>query len=74
MDSRQYGDVSGLLWEDVWEWFDLDLNGTLPDVHVPGTTVEDWRLLVDLVKSESWQWAYLVDGQPAEPPPRSRKC
>ncbi|WP_405097907.1 hypothetical protein [Micromonospora sp. NBC_01412] len=54
--------MSDLLWEDVQVWFDLDLNGTLPDVHVPETTVEDWRALVDLVRSEGWQLAYLVDG------------
>jgi len=60
--------MSGLLWEDVWEWFDLDLNGTLPDVHVPGTTAEDWRSLLELVKSERWQWTYLIGAEPAEPP------
>lgn len=54
--------MSDLLWEDVQVWFDLDLNGTLPDVHVPATTVEDWRALVDLVQSEGWEFAYLVDG------------
>jgi hypothetical protein len=47
-----------LLWSDVQVWFDPDLNGTLPDVHVPDTTVEDWRALVDLVQSEGWQFTY----------------
>jgi hypothetical protein len=47
-------------------WFDLDLNGTLPDVHVPDATAEDWQAVLGLVRSEGWQWAYLVDGEPRE--------
>jgi hypothetical protein len=46
----------------VQVWFDLDSNGSLPDVHVPETTVEDWRALVELVQSEGWRFAYLVNG------------
>jgi hypothetical protein len=65
---RQHGGVSELRWDDVRVWFDLELNGTLPDVHVPDTTAEDWRALIALVRSEAWQWAYLVDGEPRELP------
>ncbi|GAA4475863.1 hypothetical protein [Phytohabitans houttuyneae] len=60
--------MSGLRWEDVRVWFDLVLNGTLPDVHVPETTVEDWRTLIALVQAEGWQWEYRVDGEPGELP------
>ncbi|MDO3704067.1 hypothetical protein Q3W71_20600 [Micromonospora sp. C28SCA-DRY-2] len=60
--------MSDLLWEDVQVWFDPDLNGTLPDVHLPGTTVEDWPALLDIVRSEDWRFAYLIDGQERPPP------
>jgi hypothetical protein len=60
--------VSGLRWDDVRIWFDLDLNGTLPDVHVPGTTVADWRAVIDLVRSQGWEWTYLVDNEPSQLP------
>ncbi|MEV4539320.1 hypothetical protein AB0J82_36660 [Asanoa sp. NPDC049518] len=58
--------MSGLRWDDVQVWFDLDLNGSLPDVHVPETTAEDWRRLIALVQAEGWQWAYLVEGELSE--------
>jgi hypothetical protein len=68
MGVRQHGGVSDLLWGDVQVWFDPDLDGTLPDVHVPDTTVEDWRILVELVQSEGWSLAYLVDGEARQLP------
>jgi hypothetical protein len=65
---RQHEAVSGLRWDDVRVWFDLDLNGTLPDVYVPETTADDWRTLIALVRSEGWRWTYLVDNEPGELP------
>jgi hypothetical protein len=52
-----------LLWDEVKDWFDPEINGTLPDVHVPDTTVEDWQALVDLVRSKGWAYEYSVDGR-----------
>ncbi|MFE0511635.1 hypothetical protein [Streptomyces sp. NPDC058964] len=34
--------VSGLLWDDVKGYFDLEWEGCLPDVRGTGTAVEDW--------------------------------
>lgn len=70
---RQHDDVSGLRWDDVQVWFDLGLNGSLPDVHVPETTAEVWQRLIALLQEEGWPWAYLVAGQPGELPV-SRTC
>ena len=47
--SWQHGGVRDLLWDDVKVLFDPELDGSLPDVHVPGTTIDDWQALVDLV-------------------------
>lgn len=52
-----------LLWDDVKGWFDPEINGVLPDVHVPGTTVEDWQAVVDLLRSKGWAYEYAVDGR-----------
>lgn len=58
--------VPDLLWDDVKCLFDPDINGTLPDVVVEGTTVEDWQVLLDLVQSQGWQYAYSLTGEPME--------
>ncbi|MGW2154547.1 hypothetical protein [Nonomuraea sp. NPDC001699] len=55
-----------LLWDDVKGLFDPDINGTLPDVVVEGTTVEDWQVLLELVRSQDWQYAYSLTGEPTE--------
>lgn len=34
--------MADLLRDDVKSFFDPDLMGALPDVVVPGTSVEDW--------------------------------
>ncbi|MEU1543616.1 hypothetical protein ABZ461_37085 [Actinacidiphila glaucinigra] len=51
-----------LLWDDVQDLFDPDLTVALPDVHVPGTTAEDWQAAFDLVRSHGWTWTYLKGG------------
>jgi hypothetical protein len=61
--SRQHGGVPDLVWDEVKGWFDPEVNGVLPDVHVPGTTVEDWRAVVDLIRSKGWAYEYSVDGR-----------
>ncbi|MEV4570456.1 hypothetical protein AB0K12_42465 [Nonomuraea sp. NPDC049419] len=55
-----------LLWDDVKVLFDPEVNGALPDVVVEGTTVEDWQVLLDLVRAQGWQHAYAVGGEPME--------
>ncbi|MET9253131.1 hypothetical protein [Streptomyces sp. NPDC003717] len=51
-----------LLWDDVWEFFDPDLMGALPDVRVARTSVEDWQAVLDLVRSQGWSCAYSEGG------------
>ncbi|WP_265584281.1 hypothetical protein [Streptomyces acidicola] len=36
-----------LLWDDVKNFFEPDLMGSLPDVRVPDTSVEDWQAVLD---------------------------
>ncbi|MER7167842.1 hypothetical protein ABT336_17450 [Micromonospora sp. NPDC000207] len=55
--------MSDLLWEDIKVWFDPYLNGALPDIHIPATTAADWQKLLDLLQSEDWQVAYLIDDE-----------
>ncbi|MEV6553191.1 hypothetical protein AB0M57_31480 [Streptomyces sp. NPDC051597] len=47
-----------LLWDDVKDFFDPDLMGSLPDVCVEGTSVEDWQSVFDLVRSCGGAWEY----------------
>jgi hypothetical protein len=47
-----------LLWDEVKNFFDPDLMGALPDVFVPGASVEDWEALLGLVRTRNWQWQY----------------
>ncbi|MET7686655.1 hypothetical protein ABZT06_01450 [Streptomyces sp. NPDC005483] len=51
-----------LLWDDVKNFFDPDLMGPLPDVTVPGTSLDDWQAVLDLVRSRGWSYAYTEDG------------
>ncbi|MES9537912.1 hypothetical protein [Actinomadura sp. NPDC000600] len=55
--------MSDLLWADVQNFFDPELMGTLPDVVVEETGVEDWQTFFDLLRSESWAHEYAVDGE-----------
>lgn len=47
-----------LLWDEVENFFDPDLMGTLPDLFVPDATVKDWQAVFDLVKTRGWRWQY----------------
>ncbi|GJF33030.1 hypothetical protein KNE206_57300 [Kitasatospora sp. NE20-6] len=58
-----------LLWDDAKDFFDPDLMGTLPDVSVAGTSVEDWQAVFDLVRAKGWTWEYSVGGVPGPLPP-----
>jgi len=60
--------MSDLLWDDVRNFFDPYLMGSLPDVYVEDASVEDWQAVFDLVRSSGWAWEYL-EGQVAGPLP-----
>lgn len=60
--TGHHGGVPDLLWDDVKNFFDPELMGALPDVAVPGTTVEDWQTVLDLVRDRGWKWEYREDG------------
>lgn len=55
--------VPDLLWDDVSSWFDPEIYGRLPDVHVPDTTAADWQAIFDLVRSKGWAYEYSIDGR-----------
>lgn len=60
--AGQYGGMPDLLWDDVKEFFDPDLMGSLPDVRVADTSVETWQVVLDLVRSQGWSCEYSEDG------------
>ena len=47
-----------LVWEEVKNFFDPDLMGSLPDVRVEDASVQDWQAVFDLVRSQGWRWEY----------------
>ncbi|AWL32915.1 hypothetical protein ACFWQ9_03615 [Streptomyces albidoflavus] len=54
--------MADLLWDDVESLFDPGLMGALPDVVVPGTSVEDWQAVLDLVEGSGWTCRYSEGG------------
>lgn len=50
--------MADLLWDDVKGFLDPDLMGALPDVVVPGASVEDWQAVLDLVNGSGWTCRY----------------
>ena len=62
--------MTDLLWDEVKEFFDPDLMGALPDLLVPGASVEDWQAVLDLIDERGWKHQYF-DGQAVVPVPRA---
>jgi hypothetical protein len=62
--------MNSLRWEEVSVFFNPDLMGTLPDVVVPGTSVDDWQSLLDLVAERDWAHQY-SEGSRVLPVPRA---
>lgn len=62
--------MSDLRWDDVRGFFDPDLMGALPDVLVPGASVEDWQAVLDLVVERRWKHQY-SEGTAVLPVPRA---
>ena len=46
------------MWEEVKNFFDPGLMGSLPDLRVEGASVEDWQAVFDLVHTQGWAWEY----------------
>ncbi len=47
-----------LRWDDVKDWFNPYENGSVPDVSVPDTTLDDWETLLKLIRSQGWPCEY----------------
>ncbi|MEU3083748.1 hypothetical protein ABZ697_25930 [Streptomyces albidoflavus] len=62
--------MADLLWDDVKDFFDPGLMGALPDVAVPGASVEDWQAVLDLVEGSGWTCRY-SEGAAELPVPRA---
>ncbi|MEV8023048.1 hypothetical protein AB0O76_43535 [Streptomyces sp. NPDC086554] len=62
--------MADLVWDDVRGFFDPDLMGALPDVLVPGASVEDWQAVLDLVDVSGWKCQY-SEGESVLPVPRA---
>ncbi|MFD5323541.1 hypothetical protein [Streptomyces sp. NPDC127092] len=62
--------MTDLLWDDVECFFDPDLMGALPDVRVPGASVEEWQAVLDLVGERGWKHQY-SEGELVLPVPRA---
>ncbi|MFF3712379.1 hypothetical protein [Streptomyces phaeochromogenes] len=62
--------MADLLWDDVKAFFDPDLMGSLPDVLVPDTSVEDWQTVLDLVGVSGWKCQF-SEGETMLPVPRA---
>lgn len=62
--------MSDLHWNDVKEFFDPSLMGTLPDLVVPGSSVDDWQALLHLIEERGWQHQYF-EGTSMGPMPRA---
>lgn len=62
--------MAALLWDDVKSFFDPDLVGSLPDVLVPETSMEDWQAVLDLVGTSGWMCRY-SEGESVLPVPRA---
>ncbi|GLY03029.1 hypothetical protein [Actinoplanes sp. NBRC 101535] len=47
--------MSDLRWDDVAYWFDPAENGTVPDLVVEPTTLDDWQALTVLIRAAGWR-------------------
>lgn len=66
--SMQDERVNDLRWDDVRDIFDPELMGALPDVLVPGASVEDWQAVLDLAEEREWRHQY-AEGSTVLPVP-----
>ncbi|WP_440070560.1 hypothetical protein [Streptosporangium sp. OZ121] len=64
--------MSDLVWDEVKSFFDPGLMGTLPDVWVTDTSVEDWQMVLDLIEVHGWRSEYR-EGDVVMPLPRAEQ-
>ncbi|RLU87527.1 hypothetical protein CTZ27_23165 [Streptomyces griseocarneus] len=57
-----------LLWDDVKNLFDPEMEGCLPDVFVRGTNADDWQAVLDLIPAQGW-WSEYAEGRAVMPLP-----
>jgi hypothetical protein len=55
-------------WEMCSQYFKAD--GTLRDIYIHRTTIEDWRTILDMLRA-NFIVEYFVDGSPCQPPPNA---
>lgn len=60
--GEEEGVVADLRWDDVKWFFDPVEMGSLPDVCVPDTSVENWQAVLDLVREQGWTFRYSEGG------------
>jgi hypothetical protein len=68
--SEQGPLTSGLRWEDVSDFFNPGHMGVLPDVAVPGASVDDWQSVLELVAERGWAHQF-TEGARVLPVPRA---
>ncbi|MEV4352322.1 hypothetical protein AB0J83_48330 [Actinoplanes sp. NPDC049596] len=47
--------MGDLRWDDVEDWFDPSRNGSLPDLVVADTTLDDWQALLTVIRTANWR-------------------
>ncbi|GIE28458.1 hypothetical protein Ait01nite_015030 [Actinoplanes italicus] len=47
-----------LEWDVVRDWFDPVQNGSVPDIAVEDTTLEDWQAFLELIRADGWRAEY----------------
>ncbi|WP_017580182.1 hypothetical protein [Nocardiopsis valliformis] len=63
--------MADLLWDDVKDLFDPHTMGSLPDLRIPDTTVNDWQTLLHLVVERGWRHRY-SEGDAVAPLPQAQ--
>ncbi|XVU20724.1 hypothetical protein ACQPZJ_26000 [Actinoplanes sp. CA-054009] len=49
-----------LAWTEVRDWFDPVGNGSVPDIAIEDTTLDDWQALITLIRAEGWRAEYEI--------------
>lgn len=70
--GRHDGDVSDLRWDDIKDWFDPAKNGSVPDLVVADTTLDDWQALITLIHTAGWRAEYEYRDHRGELPTSAR--
>jgi hypothetical protein len=60
----QDGGMPDLLWDTAKNFFNPDLMGALPDLHVADVSASEWQKVFDLVESSGWPFQFRLDMTP----------